>query len=352
MKKLFALGLGLVTALVFAGCSDKEPDNHYADALLSGHGAFVINEGSKFSNINGSLDWLQIDQYTQIRNVFKSVNNISLGGTPNDGVVSGDKLFVASADENKLWVINAYTGKLISDLTISSPRHLAADAANVYVSSYDGKVYAVSLKTLEIVATSQKVGQHLEGVAVRNGFVYVCNSVDDNFKTYYTNVVKLNTKLEKLKDITVSANPVEIVCGDDAVYVSCWGNYGDVPADVKRIDDNDQVTSLGVPASMMLATYNHRLYMTEPFANPATVTVYDYQTKKKTTLFTTDKLDAPCAMAIDPRNGDVFISSYSAGDNGYASYTTDGYVVRFNSKGDFVREYAVGVGPGTILFNN
>lgn len=362
MKKLLSLAILLAGALAFTACSDDDDNNiDYGPKNIAGHGLFVINEGSYFSKINGSLDWVSLSGDSVVRNVFQQTNKISLGGTPNDAVIDDGRLYIASTDENRVWVVDAASSMVISYVTVKNPRHLAAANDRVYVSSYTGKVYAISPDKLQafgessqaLVDSSEVIGQRLEGIAVRNGNIYVCNSCSQDYQTYFTNVVKLNKSLDKQKDITVAANPNEIVSTSDGVYVDSWGDYKTVSADVQKIDDNDAVTSLGVQANM-IAAGNGGLYMVNSYGYPsATFNFYNFSTKK-TSAFTEGKeVYSAYSIAVDPESGDIFIASLNKdASTGYASYTSDGYLVRYHSDGSFVKQYTIGVCPGTIVFRN
>lgn len=354
MKKLLSFAILLVGILAFSACSDDDDNSiDYGPKNIAGHGLFVVNEGSYFSQINGSLDWVSLSGDSVARNVFLQTNAISLGGTPNDAVIDDGRLYIASTDENRVWIVDAYSSKLINFVRVKNPRHLAAADGRVFVSSYTGKVYAIGEKEQALVDSSEVLGQRLEGIAVRNGNIYVCNSCSPDYQTYFTNVVKLDQNLDKQKDITVAANPNEIVSTSDGIYVNSWGNYSSVSSDVQKIDDNDVVTSLGVQATM-IAAGNGGLYMVNPYGYPsATYTFYNFSTKKTSEFIKGTELFSAYSIAVDPANGDVFIASQKKdASTGYASYTTDGYLCRYHSDGTFVKQYAIGVSPGTLVFRN
>ena len=61
---------------------------------------------------------------------------------------------------------------------------------------------------------------------------------------------------------------------------------------------------------------------------------------------------SPCGIFADPLNGHIFVLSYKMGDNGYADYNGNGYVVEYDSAGQKQHEYETGVGSCAMFFDS
>ena len=361
MKKQFKTCVCLLAgALLFAACSDDDEKNVREEVTVA-DGVFILNEGSYFSKIDGSLDYLDYSTGTVSRNVFKNKNGRSLGGTPNNAVVCGSKMYITTADENRVEVVDARSMKAYSPINIVTPREVCTDGAAVYVTSYDGTVSKIDTTALKVVAQSAAIGDALEGITTMGGYLYVCNAwknLGGYSYEYHTNVVKLQASdLSKVKDITVAANPNQILNDGTNIYLACWGNYADVQATVQRIDANDQVTTLTNGRMIALDKANDFLYIInttydENWAEKNNYNVYDLKTGKERNFTQGAEVFSPAAIGVDPTTGDVFITSYNESEDykGSASYTTDGFVVRYSTTGTFLNKYTCGVGPGTLVF--
>lgn len=172
MKKyLLSIAVLMAATISFTSCDDDDDcPTCPPPATIVQNGVYVINEGSYYSQINGTLDFLGYDvandTYSMTRNIFESVNGRSLGGTPNDALIVGDSvLCIAVADENRVEFVNTTTKKASAAVSIDSPRELAYESGSnyIYVSSYTGKVYklALSLARVKRLVQTSKVSQLL-----------------------------------------------------------------------------------------------------------------------------------------------------------------------------------------------
>ena len=352
MKLLACLFAG---TFVLTACDDdnEEPKTEYQEVAVA-DGLFILNEGSYYSQVNGSLDYIDFSTNSITTNAFQAANGRALGGTPNNALLCGSKLYIATQEENRVEVVDAKTLKALSPVSITAPRELCTDGEAVYVSSYTGEVSRIDTLSLRVTAKSPVVGTNLEGIACRQGYVYVCNAWNSDY-TYNTNLVKLSAQtLQKQKDITVVANPNQLIASGDDLYLASWGNYADVPATVQCIDKDDRVTTLAHATYMALRL--GKLYLIgssydDQWREVNTYTVYDLASATETTFTRGLDIVSPVTIGVDPVSGDVFISSRSMDANtGAASYTAKGYVLRYRPDGTLVTRYDCGVSPATLVF--
>lgn len=360
MKKyLLSIAVLMAATISFTSCDDDDDcPTCPPPATIVQNGVYVINEGSYYSQINGTLDFLGYDvakgTYSMTRNIFEDVNGRSLGGTPNDALIVGDSvLCIAVADEDRVEFVNTITKKASTAIKIEKPRELAYESGSnyLYVSSFTGKVYKIDMTTRTIAGESAVVGANLEGIAVAGNKLYVCNSCSSDYTTYYKNVVELNAStLAKNQDIEVVDNPVDVINAGNAIFILSMGNYADKPATVQILKDG-QLSTIGNATMMAYDAYNDQLYMINaPFGGDKEYKVYNLKNGQTTTFLTNPDIFSPYSLAVNPVNGDVFITSSTKNpDTGYADYTADCKLYRYTSAGILLGTYDCGVNPGTIV---
>lgn len=356
-KFLFSLFVG---SLVLTSCLSSD-DNWEPREVTVADGVFILNEGSYFSQINGTMDFISYATGTLSvnRNIFEQVNGRTLGGTPNHIIQCGSKIYIATTDENRVEVLDASNLKALTPIEITAPRELCTNGKSVFVSSYTGEVSKVDTTSLKVVRKSAKIGANLEGIAFRDGSIYVCNAWNPDY-TYNTNVVKLSAEtLEKEKDITVVANPNQLIATENGLFVASWGNYGDVPAKIQFINSNDDVTPIADATYMALG--NGVLYLIsssydENWKEVNTFTMMDLSTGTQYRFINGHDIESPCAIGVDPITGLVLITSRKKYPNAEGvptvSYTKDGYVACYTPIGDFITKLDCGVNPGAMLFKS
>lgn len=363
MKKyLLSIAVLMAATISFTSCDDEDDCPTCPTPVIPRYGVYVINEGNYSYQINGTLDFLGYDvakgTYSMTRNIFEDVNGRSLGGTPNDALIVGDSvLCIAVADENRVEFVNTTTKKADAAVSIDNPRELAYESGSnyLYVSSYTGKVYKIDMTTRTIAGESEKVGANLEGIAVAGNKLYVCNSCNPDY-TYNKNVVELNANtLAKNQDIEVVDNPVDVINAGNAIFILSMGNYADKPATVQILKDG-QLSTIGNAIMIAYDANLKRLYMVNVIYNEdytikrRDYMVYDLNTNTTSTFLQEASAFLPYSIAVNPVNGDVFITSITKNpDTGKADYTADCKLYRYTSAGTLLGTYDCGVNPGTIV---
>lgn len=358
MKKIITKMLIIAGALGMVACSDEndEPVLPNPDKPTVTEGAFVLNQGTYGLQIEGSLTLIDYNSNSASQGVFQKANNRSLGATPQGAVVYGSKIYIAVYESNTIEVVDRTTFKSVKQISLSeregqNPRSLVAKDGKVYISMYNGYVSRLDTLSLDI-DKSVKVGPNPEIIAIKGDYIYVPNSDGLNWQIGFgTTASKISIKdFAVVKTFTVGLNPTQFVSNGTNLYLLCKGNYGDVPATIYAIDDSDNMSAIAEGTLMDIAD-NKLYYINAPYGAPEIkYSVLDITTGQTSDMISDKGVDSPAAIGVDPINGNIVITSYSM-DNGWASYTTDGYAKVYDSTGNPLKEYTTGVGPCAVFFN-
>lgn len=369
-KFLSFIAIAAMCGTVFTSCSDD--DEPAPGPIIEPNpttvtdGVFILNAGNAYNNIDGSLTYISTEGDV-MKDAFASVNGRTLGGTPNDIIVHGGKVYIVSTDENTIEVIDKNTFQSIKQLSTTElmgtdkgkqPRHLTAGGQYVFVSTYDGYVAAIDTASYE--ATVYEAGSYPEGMILSGNTLYVANSDYSYVVNASISAIHLQTGDATLYTDELITNPQSFAAIGNALYFLDWGSYdasyNQTGAGIRKIE-NETITNVA-PATLMAANPESGLIyiINAPYtypATPVTYSVYDTKTGTTTKFIDGNDIESPAAIAVDPVTGAVFITSYRMNaDTGYADYNSDGYVRVYSPDGTFVKEYETGVGPVTVAFNH
>ncbi len=359
MKNICKLALMAVCAICLAACSDNDSNNGGGepDAIIAKSGVFILSEGNFYSGVNGDLTYYNPENTEYTNGVFAAVNNRALSGTANDGLVYGTKLYITNTDENVIEVVNAHTIKSIKQIELNSARCIVADGKYIYVTSfYGGEVAKIDTTSLEVVA-KVKVEANPEGMAILDGKLYVANSGYGIGNT----VSKIDlAKFQLEENITVATNPAELITDGSRLFVLCSGKY---TADFSNYEENPAIYEIladGTTDSIAEATIatlgNDCIYLINNnyfSTSGITYTKLTLANDELSTWTLTNLPFSPYAMAVNPQNGDVYITSHSSKEGDgyvYADYEGNGYTMRFDKNGSQLGQFVSGVSAGTIIF--
>ena len=379
MKKYvfgFALMMG---ATLLTGCLGDDSTNNEGQPIVVTQGALVINNGNENSGIDGSLTYLDFATGLSQQNVYKKANNNrSLGITPNDVIVYGQKVYITGFEENTIFILNAKTFEEIDKVSTTEllgdeggygPRRLAAYGNKVYFTTYGG--YVAGIDTLNFKTTPSstfKVDHYPEGLIIKESsdgktaILYVANS-DWGMGGGYISKINLSTGtiLPRISHELIS-NPQSILVGGDVLYVLDWGyydandNYTQKGAGVYRIDGDDVKLVVEDATGMAGANYSIITY-NDPYNNQngPSFSVYDVRTERCTPLTlrgdTEHPIVSPSAIAIDPYWGYILIASRTKDqETGFVNSALPGFVNRYDNSGNYIDWFNAGVEPYKIEF--
>ena len=374
MKKyLLRLAVIVMGANLLMGCqNDESSDNFPPGEIIATKGVFVVNNGSSYQSIDGSLTYFENTTGNVTDDIYKTVNGKSLGGTPNDVMVYGQKVYIVGSDENTIFVLDVRNSKelkqvntteLMGDAEGHSPRRIAAYGDKVYFTTYGG--YVAAIDTINFTLQQQyQVGSYPEGLTfgATSGSqpkLYVANSDWSMGNGSISCIDLASSSVTEIKNEKVT-NPQEIFVSESGtLYVLDYGhydeNYNQQDAGVYMMNGNN--AQLVVPNATGMSAFGYYiLTYNDPWGGSgATYSVYNTQSNTTTPLTLSGdakyKLISPCAIRYDQNTGDIYIASRPLDpDTGYPSYTLPGFVNIYDSNGEFQESFSTGVEPHKIEF--
>lgn len=377
MKKyLLGLAVLLMGTAVMTSC---DPAEDYPETYLQVYctGAYVVNAGNMGSNIESSLTAIDYASSTATQNVFKTANGRILGNTANDGIVYGNKIYLAVDQSNTIEVIDKKTKKSIKQIKTTEllgnaegadPRHIIADGGKVYFTTYGGYVAAVDTTDFALQKKWQ-VGNYPEGLVIGNGNLYVANS---NYAAGGGNISCINLSNDKVetKNIEGVNNPTGIYYASGLLYVldnqyydASWNAYGEnslrtvnfAEGKSQKVADGNYAACVTPGATTRTDVEVVRTYffvLNAPYGGTPSVSVLVAGSTQPQALTLSEMPVSPCGIFVDPLNGHIFVLSYRLGDKGYPDYSGNGYVVEYDRAGQKLHEYETGVGSCAMFFDS
>ena len=379
MKKyLLGLAVLLMGTAVMTSCSD---DNDGPETYLQEYstGAYVVNSGNMRNKIESSLTAIDYASSTATQGVFKAANGRTLGNTANDGIVYGNKIYLAVDQSNTIEVIDKKTKQSIKQIKTTDllgnaegadPRHIIADGGKVYFTTYGGYVAAVDTTDFALQKKWQ-VGSYPEGLVIGKGNLYVANS---NYGAGGGNISCINLSNDNVetKNIEGVNNPTSIYYAagllyvlDNQYYDASFNAYGEnslrtvefAQGTSQKVADGNYAACVTTGAATTARTSvekvrPHFFVLNAPYGGTPSVSVFVAGITQPQPMTLSEMPVSPCGIFADPLNGHIFVLSYRLGDSGYADYNGNGYVVEYDSAGQKLHEYETGVGSCAMFFDS
>lgn len=333
-------------------------------------GFFLLNEGNMGSN-KATLDYFDYTTGVYTRNIFAERNPgvaLELGDVGNDLDIYGHRLYAVINCSNLVEVMDVETARHIAEIPLPNCRYIAFDKGYAYVSSYAGPVdinpeyrrgivAKIDTVSLQIVDTCT-VGFQPEEMAIVSGRLYVANSGGYMAPHYDSTVSVIDLKTFTVTNtIEVAPNLHQVkIGGDGLLYVSSRGDYYGLQSATYIIDPStdEVVDELVLLQNSDMAVAGDSLYVISHSWSNVTL---DYQTgyavfdiRDRVTVnrnFITDGTDSdittPYCIAVNPDNGDIFLTDAK-------DHVTPGMVHCYGKDG--VRKWSAVTGdiPGHIVF--
>lgn len=355
------MAMAAIAALCLTSCDDDDDAPKYY-AVETTEGVFVTNGGNKSGKIDGSLTYYDYANSKASQNVYQAANGASLGGTVNDAVVYGSKIYIIGSDESTVFVADKKTLKKVANVAITvkgeaaTPRHAAADGGKVYVTTFSNAVIAIDTLT-NTISNTYECGSYSEGIAVSDGKLYVADSDYGKGNASISIINLRNGNTETFKHEMIK-NAVGIAVVGNTIYVQDSGSYDEnwnqSGQGVYEIA-NGNVKKLADATEMAMDMKNGKIFtINAPYTYPATPVSYgviDIATGSVSKFCDGTEIEYPGKVSVDPIKGNVFITSYVMGAGGYADYKTPGYCTIYSTSGAYQGKFDCNVGAGYVIPN-
>lgn len=337
MKKLFTAALLLAAALIFTSC-EKDKDNSPSYDLSKG--LIIVNEGSDF----GSISHYNPTTDAVTNNIFKTINNREVGKYLQSVCANGDYVYLVVGGSAKVEVINKYTSKEVATISgIGTPRYMVTNGTTGYVSAWDNKEVTVLDLNTNKVTGSIKVGKGPEGLLIYNGKLYVANS--GGFETDNTiSVIDLKSNTV-VKTITVENNPKTLVLDkNNNIWAVCAG-YTTKGALCKINPSTYDVTKIDIegfnPDRIQINSTMDRIYYG---ASMGASGIFQMDITATTAPAKPFIVGDFYGFAINPSNEEIMAMVGPYKD------ISNHKMIRYNVKGEKIKEYPAGIFPNGGLF--
>jgi len=347
------VGMLAMAITVMSSCKKDNPIDN-GGIVVPGkyeNGYFVTNEGN-FGTGNGSISFVT-DEGTVENDVFAGVNSFALGDVVQSMDIIGENAYVLVNGSAKIEVATIADMKSVANIDVSSPRFIAKVAdAKAYVTDWGINGVQVIDLTTNTVSSTITCGAGPEGIAVSNGFAYVCNvgawGLDSTVTIINTTTDAVVTTLtvgDKPNSAVVDINgAVWVLTGGYTEYDAAWNIVSETAGNLVKIVGNT------IEATYAFAVGNHP---EDLVINDAATTLYysDGTWSKVVYAFDISATELPTTALINK-------SFYGLGSaNGYiygtdaVDYTQQGWSFRYTENGSLVDSVQVGVIPGGYCFN-
>lgn len=339
---LFGLLSVCLAGAVITSCRGIEPitpstGNEVTGGSEAGEvkGLFLLNEGNMGSN-KATLDYFDYATGVYTRNIFAERNPgvaLELGDVGNDLGIYGSRLYAVINCSNLVEVMDVETARHIAEIPLPNCRYIAFDGGYAYVSSYAGAVefdpeyrrgYVAKIDTVTLqVVDTCGVGYQPEEMAVVDGRLYVANSGGYMAPDYdlTVSVIDLAT-FEVCNEIEVAPNLHQVkIGGDGMLYISSRGDYYGHQSSTWVVDPStdEVVRELQLLQNSDMAVYGDSLYV---IAHSWSNVSLDYSTgyaifdtregitvtRNFVTDGTEEEITTPYCIAVNPSNGDIFLT--------------------------------------------
>jgi len=351
MKQIKFWAFALVVIAFAASCKKNDSPAPIVPKVTTG--LYILSEGT-FNQNNTTLTYYNFATSAASTDFFASTNGSQLGGTGNDMIIYGGKMYIVMNVSSYVEVANAFTAKEIKKIDFKTsaavarqPRFAAAYKNKVLVSSYDGTVAVIDTASLSIDKFIN-VGSNPEQVVVSGDKLYVANSGGLNPVYDSTvSVIDLATFTET-KKITVGINPASIAADDAGnIYVGCTGDYmSNSPKLVKFTASTGAITKSADTAVGKIRYYNGLLYATGGYLGSSfvrTLSTTDFTQTRANFVTDGTVVKLPYGLNIDGDTGDVYVTDA-------INYTASGVVYCFDKTGKKKFSFSVspGINPNTV----
>lgn len=307
-----------------------------ADPNTEPVGLYLLNEGNMGSN-KSSIDFVDYRTAIYSRNIYAEKNpNVvkELGDVGNDIQIYRGILYAVINCSHKIEVMEAATGKRITQIDIPNCRYIRFNGNFAYVSSYvgpveinpnapKGAVYKINLQNHKVI-DKVTVGYQPEEMEIVGDYIFVANSGGYRTPDYDTTVSVIEiSRFRQIAQIPVAINLHRIRADKyGKLWVSSRGNYKDVGSNLFVLEQSGgsyKVThTMNKPCSNMAIRGDSLYYYSVEYSYETNSNQVNYGIiNVKTMEIVTDNfvkdgtetdIKIPYGIALHPVTGDIFVT--------------------------------------------
>jgi hypothetical protein len=341
--------------ILTVSCIKEDPEDQGDSGFL--HGAYITNEGA-FGNSNGSVSYFDTDSSVIINHVFESVNGRPLGDVVQSFSVAGDKAFIVVNNSQKVEVIDLKSFESIGVITgLEYPRYfLALNDKKGYLTdgNFSGHVYVIDLELLKITDTIP-CGSGPEKMILYNQSLIVTNSGGWGNDSTLTVIDTGNDQVSATW--IVGMNPVDLVldkgnqlwslCKGKVVWNPDWTLGEESTSSLVALDPASGI----IKHTISIGTVGDYYWPQRLGINKAKDRIYYLESEGLCSISSSGNSSILPMIAknfygfgIDPAS-DLIYALYAP------SFTTSGWLFRYQPNGNPVDSVEVGIGPSQVVFN-
>ena len=315
---------------------------------------YITNEGN-FGTGNGSLSIYDKTSNSVTNDVFSTVNSAYLGDVVQSMEFFDGKGYVCVNGSAKIEVIDE-NATYIATIAMASPRYLKqVNATKAYVTDWGINGVQVIDLTTNTVTSTIACGAGPEGIAVSNGFAYVCNvgawGLDSTVTIINTSTDAVETTLtvgDKPNSAVVDANGnVWVLTGGYTEYDANWNVVSETPGVLAMINTTTNTIDVSYtftvgnhPEDLVINGAGDKLYYSDGSWSKA---VYEFGINDSQLAVTPIINKSFYGLGYDPISNEIYGSDA-------VDFTQQGWVFRYATTGAVVDSFQVGIIPGGFAF--
>lgn len=352
------LALSIALTFTVAGCKKDDPQppaNNTTPGAYESSGVFITNEGP-FGSGTGTVSFYNRSTGAVSNDIFQTANSIPLGNIVQSMSIYNGKGYIVVNNASKMEVVSASDFKSSASITgLNQPRYfLGIDNSKGYVTEWgstgtNGAVRVINL-TNNTISSTISTGSGAENMVKVNSSVYVA------CKGGYSNdsvVTVINSSTDVvITNINVGPNPSGIqVDANGKIWALCGGQWN---TGFTALDKTGKLVRINPSTNTVEQTFT----FTSTTSSPSNLAIngaknklyYTYQGNIYTHDISASSLNSTgfisrsfYGIGVDPTNDYVY-----GADAG--NFSSNGYVIRFNTAGAKVDSFQVGIIPGGFFF--
>lgn len=341
----------------FTSCLEDDENGPDLPIEPETYPTYILNEGLWGANNANITKFYANYTIGTLTDEYLTNNGKQMGNVANAMIEENNGIYVLLNGSKYVARLNEFTqeqDRYTFPENEGEPRCMDVEDNFIYVTQYGGQVSKINIKDMSLAGTFHN-GDNLEGIAEKDGKLYVANSYK-GINDFNQEVFVVNAKTMALEStLQVVVNPTKIYEIDDKIYLISQGNYMDIPGALQVLDTEkgtftpilENVTKITEGNNGLVygvcSTYDSNWQLTNSFFT------YDPKTNKVSKeSFLQDapssfSTDAIYLLEVDENNGFIYV--------GTSDYVNSGTIYQFDKAGKLIQSFdSGGINPSAMVF--